>query len=132
MVLSKFHSSPVAGHSSSTKTYGQVKHSFFGDGMKLDIFTFVVKCDTCKCNGGKTGKPCGTLQLLPLPPTIWTDISMDFIVGLPKSGNTSVISHRVLSIPNFTNTFVLECDALKRGIEAILMQYGRTLAFTNK
>jgi hypothetical protein len=124
MVLSKFHSSPIAGHPSSTKTYEHVKHSFFGDGMKQDICTFVAKCDTCKYNEGKARKPCGTLQLLSLPPTIWTDISMDFIVGLSKSGNTSVISHRVLSIPDFTNTFVLECDVSKRGIRAILMQYG--------
>jgi hypothetical protein len=34
MVLSKFHSSPIAGHPSSTKTYEQVKHSFLGDGVK--------------------------------------------------------------------------------------------------
>jgi hypothetical protein len=51
----------------------------------------VVECDTCQCNKGETVKPPGTLQPLSLPPTIWMDISMDFIVGLPKSGNKSVI-----------------------------------------
>jgi hypothetical protein len=33
----------------------------------------------------------GTLQPLSIPPAIWKDISMDFITGLPKSGNKSVI-----------------------------------------
>jgi hypothetical protein len=91
MVLSEFHASPTVGHSGFTKTYEWVKHSFFWDGMKQDIHTFVAKCDTCQHNKGETVKPPGTLQPLPLPPTIWMDISMDFIVGLPKSGNKSII-----------------------------------------
>jgi hypothetical protein len=60
---------------------------FFWDGMKHDIHTFVAECDACQCNKGETFKAPGTLQSLPIPPSIRWDIYVDFIVGLPESGN---------------------------------------------
>jgi hypothetical protein len=45
----------------------------------------------CQRNKGEIVKSLGTLQPLPIPPSIWKDISMDFITDLPKSGNKSVI-----------------------------------------
>ena len=59
--------------------------------MKKDILTFVTKCDICQCNKGETVNTPWSLQSLPIPAFIWIDISMDFIVGLPKAGNKSVI-----------------------------------------
>jgi hypothetical protein len=38
----------------------------------------------------------------------------------------------VLTLPDFTKTFILECDASWKGIGVILMQDGRSLAFTSK
>jgi hypothetical protein len=59
--------------------------------MKQQVRNFVVECDVCQHNKGEIVKSPGTLQPLLIPPAIWRDISMDFITGLPKSGNKSVI-----------------------------------------
>jgi hypothetical protein len=91
MVLSKLHATPTAGNSRFTKTYDRFKRSFFWDGMKQDVHNFGTECDVCQCNKGETIKSLGTLQPLPISPSIWWDISMDFITGLPKSSNKSII-----------------------------------------
>ena len=55
--------------------------------MKKDILTFVTKCDSFQQNKGETIKNIGALQPFLIPPTLWKDISMEFIVSLPKDGN---------------------------------------------
>jgi hypothetical protein len=89
-VLSELHATPTAKHSGFSKTYDKVKHSFFSDSMKQDIQNFVAECDVYQRNKGETVKSLGILQPLPIPTAIWRDISMDFIVGLPKLVNNSV------------------------------------------
>jgi len=59
--------------------------------MKKYILTFVAECDICQCHTGETVKSPGTLQPLPILASIWMKVSMDFITGLPKSRNKSVI-----------------------------------------
>jgi hypothetical protein len=59
--------------------------------VKHDVRNFVAECYVCQRKKGEEVKSPGTLQPLLIPPSIWHDISMDFIVGLPKLGNKSII-----------------------------------------
>ncbi|CAL9121556.1 unnamed protein product, partial [Musa textilis] len=49
--------------------------------MKKIISEYVAQCDVCQQQKGETVASLGKLQPLPIPDSVWTDISMDFIEG---------------------------------------------------
>jgi hypothetical protein len=73
--------------------------------MKIEIARYVAKCDTCRRVKAIHMKTAGPLQSLPIPTWKWEDISMDFIVGLPRTtkGYDSiwVIVDRLTKIAHF-------------------------------
>jgi hypothetical protein len=73
--------------------------------MKSDIAAYVARCDTCQRVKAEHKRPAGLLQPLDIPVWKWEDISMDFIVGLPRSqkGHDSiwVIVDRLTKVAHF-------------------------------
>ena len=53
--------------------------------MKREVAQYVSECDICKRVKASHLRPAGLLQPLTIPSGKWKDISMDFIVGLPKT-----------------------------------------------
>jgi len=53
--------------------------------MKRKIAKYVSECDTCRRVKASHLRSAGPLQPLNIPSWKWEDISMDFIVGLPKT-----------------------------------------------
>lgn len=49
------------------------------------------QCQVCQASKYDTAAHPGLLQPLPIPEAVWMDISMDFIIGLPKSASMDVI-----------------------------------------
>lgn len=60
-------------------------------GMKKNVREFVRECQTCQANKYETVASPGLLQPLPIPQTVWSEISLDFIEGLPRSHGKDVI-----------------------------------------
>ncbi|XP_071927614.1 uncharacterized protein [Coffea arabica] len=56
-----------------------------------DVAHFVAVCDVFQRNKSDNTAYLGLLQPLPIPEKIWSDISMDFIEGLPLSHGRKVI-----------------------------------------
>jgi hypothetical protein len=76
--------------------------------MKHDIHNFITECEVCQHNKGETVKSPGTLQPLSIPPAILKDISMDFITGLPKSGNKSIMMVVVDRLSKYAHFYTLQ------------------------
>ncbi|XP_017425527.2 transposon Ty3-G Gag-Pol polyprotein [Vigna angularis] len=84
-LMAEFHLTQMGGHSGVYRTYRRIAQSLFWVGMKKDITEFVAKCLVCQQHKYLASSPQGLLQPLPIPNAIWEELSMDFVVRLPKS-----------------------------------------------
>jgi hypothetical protein len=104
-ILDEAYLSRYSIHLGSTKMYHDLKHHYWWTKMKIEIARYVARCDTCRRVKAIHMKAAGPLQSLPIPTWKWEDISMDFIVGLPRTtkGYDSiwVIVDRLTKIAHF-------------------------------
>jgi hypothetical protein len=84
-ILDEAHLSRYSIHPGSTKMYHDLKQHYWWTKMKIEIARYVAKCDTCRCVKAIHMKTGGPLQSLPIPTWKWEDISMDFIMRLPRT-----------------------------------------------
>ncbi|KAK1679650.1 hypothetical protein QYE76_040498 [Lolium multiflorum] len=85
------HSGGLMGHFGHEKTLLMLADHFCWPKMRRDVDRYVKRCITCNKSKCKL-KPHGLYTLLPAPTTPWEDISMDFVLGLPrtKRGHDSI------------------------------------------
>jgi hypothetical protein len=83
-VLKEKHSGGLVGHFGHEKTFAQLNSSYFWPGMKSDVKIFVDRCRIYQCVKGKQ-QNAGLYQPFPIPKRPWDAISMDFVLGLPRT-----------------------------------------------
>jgi len=66
-IMKEAHCTPYTAHPGSTKIYQDLRHNFWRDGMKMDIFKFVHKCLVCQQVKAEHKKPLGLLVPSPIP-----------------------------------------------------------------
>jgi hypothetical protein len=84
-ILDEAHLSRYSIHPRSTKMYQDLKQHYWWTKMKIEIARYVAKCHTCRRVKAIHMKAARPLHSLPILTWKWEDISMDFIVGLPKT-----------------------------------------------
>jgi len=89
--LKEFHSSPIGGHAGIVRTTTIIKREFYWPRMQKDIRHFVQHCVICQQAKSLNTSPPGLLQTLAHPKSIWEDVTMDFITGIPTLFGYSVI-----------------------------------------
>ncbi|CAA7058262.1 unnamed protein product [Microthlaspi erraticum] len=79
------------GHVGRDSTLQLVTTSYFWPSLRRDVERFVERCRVCHLAKERASN-AGLYMPLPIPTQPWTDLSMDFVVGLPRTqrGNDSI------------------------------------------
>lgn len=90
--LAQFHYSAMGGHEGALKTFKKLTQEVYWKGMHKDVIELIKRCQECQENKYATTSPTGLLSPLPIPSQIWSNVSMDFVEGLPRSkGYNSIL-----------------------------------------
>jgi hypothetical protein len=76
--------------------------------ISQDVQTFIKQCTICQRGKHKLCKYPGLLHPLPIPQSSQTNISMDFIEGLPSSNGISVIMVVVDRFTKYSHLFPIK------------------------
>jgi hypothetical protein len=90
-VLQACHDSAIGGHSGVPATYSRLKQLFYWPSMKAAVKSYVQSCTVCQQAKPDRARYPGLLQPLPVPPHAWHSVTLDFIEGLPRSGQHNCI-----------------------------------------
>eukprot|EP01018_Ginkgo_biloba_P007602 Gb_17033 [translate_table: standard] len=90
-IIKELHSGRMGGHFGRDKTITLVEDRYYLPGLRKQVAKFVAQCKICQVSKGAS-QNTGLYEPLPVPSGPWTDVSMDFVVGLSSTqrGHNSV------------------------------------------
>jgi RNase H-like domain found in reverse transcriptase/Integrase zinc binding domain/Chromo (CHRromatin Organisation MOdifier) domain len=90
-IIEEFHDSKIAAHPGIRRTFLRIAQWYFWQNMEKDIYDYVKSCETCVRWKHSNAKKNGKMIPIPIPSECWEVVSMDFITGLPMSGEFDAI-----------------------------------------
>ena len=86
LLVREVHGGGLMGHFGVRKTLDVLHEYFFWPKMKRDVERACARCITCRQAKSRV-LPHGLYTPLPVPGAPWVDLSMEFVLGLPRSRN---------------------------------------------
>ncbi|GKC58945.1 putative reverse transcriptase domain-containing protein [Tanacetum coccineum] len=87
LIMNKAHTTKYSIHPGTDKMYYDLRDLYWWPGMKKDIALYVNMCLTCSKVKAEHQKPSRLLQQPEIPEWKWENITMDFIVKLPRTSS---------------------------------------------
>ncbi|KAK1601999.1 hypothetical protein QYE76_027104 [Lolium multiflorum] len=84
LLLQESHGGGLMGHFGRDKTLSMLSTHYYWPRMKRDVERLCNRCTTC-LQAKSTSNSYGLYTPLPTPYAPWSDISMDFVLGLPRT-----------------------------------------------
>ena len=84
LLLREVHGGSLAGHFGEDKTFSMAREHFYWPHMLKDVQDIIRRCATCQRSKSHS-QPHGLYTPLPILQGPWLDVSMDFILGLPRT-----------------------------------------------
>eukprot|EP00253_Pinus_taeda_P035105 PITA_35105 len=105
LILREFHTKSYSGHPRYQKTSTIVKKFYYWPNLKKGMVEFVAICLDCQQVKVECKHPGGILQLIVILAWKWEVISMNFIIGLPRTSRNNdsiiVVVERLTKVTHF-------------------------------